>query len=104
MEKWFTVAEYCKTYENGILPPTAALDVDTLPTFNDIDNFPGLSPAPQSDVDSENDTFCLQIQVGLQDVQRKDISVIQLRMKGRRFCAVPVVQVKDTTGERARNL
>ena len=26
VEKWFTVAEYRKTYKNEILPPTAALD------------------------------------------------------------------------------
>lgn len=35
------------------MPPTAALDVDTLPTF-DVGNFPGLSPAPQSDVGSDD--------------------------------------------------
>src|SRR5579859_7764782 len=49
VEKWFTVAEYRKTYENGILPPTAALDVDTLPTF------PGLSPPPGSDLNLDDD-------------------------------------------------
>ena len=66
VDKWFTVVEYCKTYKNGILPPTAALDVDALPVFNmeseDI-NSPALSLALGSDVnirydsDGNNDTM-----------------------------------------------
>jgi hypothetical protein len=48
VDKWFTVAEYRKTYENGILLPTAALDVVTLPTF------PGPPPG-SDDLNSDND-------------------------------------------------
>jgi len=54
VDKWFTVVEYRKTYENGILPPTAALDVDALPVFHTASeeiNSPALSPALESDVD-----------------------------------------------------
>src|SRR5437667_5693270 len=59
VNKWFTVVEYCKTYKNGILPPTAALDVDALPVFNmeseDI-NSPALSPALGSDLNIRYDS------------------------------------------------
>ena len=54
VDKWFTVVEYRKTYENGILPPTAALDVDALPVFHTASkeiNSPALSPALESDID-----------------------------------------------------
>ena len=59
VDKWFTVVEYRETYKNGILPPTAALDVDALPVFDmaseDIDS-PVLSPALELDDDIQYDS------------------------------------------------
>jgi zinc finger SWIM domain-containing protein 3 len=37
VQDWFKVPAYRKTYENGILPPAAAIDLETLPIFEDPD-------------------------------------------------------------------
>jgi len=51
VDSYFKVTEYRKTYENGILPPAAALDLDTLPVFDPMED--AMSPAPGSESDND---------------------------------------------------
>lgn len=57
VDSCFKVAEYRKTYENGILPPAAALDLDTLPIFDPTEIAMSPPPISEPDINEDNDAL-----------------------------------------------
>lgn len=55
VDSCFKVSEYRKTYENGILPPAAALDLDTLPIFDHTEIAMSPPTASEPDINDSND-------------------------------------------------
>jgi hypothetical protein len=61
VEEWCTIAAYRKTYEKGIFPPIAGLDLETIPVFNeDEDKGSDMSSiAAEEEHDSEDEADLL---------------------------------------------
>lgn len=85
----FKVTEYRKTYENGILPSAAALDLDTLSIFDPMDvamslllNLISMISTTQTMITM----YCsLSIYVDLQSVLRKGIFGMKLRWNPKEY-------------------
>jgi zinc finger SWIM domain-containing protein 3 len=58
VDSCFKVAGFRKTYENGILPPAAALDVDTLSVFEPTEFATSPSSVSEPDISDFNDWNC----------------------------------------------